>query len=298
MKQIAGLTPSNDVSFPSFLILFLESGLNTRIISSKQIDKKLGRDSESVELSKERRAELINEANQLNRIPRNRKIDADVEAELQEIKENSNFDTNYSTLTINRDEYTDDFRRVQEESRNLSKEDVSRYHRGANSRDYDDTRRSLGAVYGGLLSRNLTSSVGSRSLTSKKNGTTFNILQVNGSLFHDIFEINRNYLQNGELVDLHDNYDNCKCYLSDDGLFDVIYRKALGFVVASSMDYNMEYDHDDISINHGKPKIVFMVANKNAIHKHFNKNEYDAAKEHQVKSATKVGMKPLCKLQL
>lgn len=124
----------------------------------------------------------------------------------------------YNTLTINRDEYTDDFRRIQEESRNLSKEDVSRYHRGGNRRDYDDTRRSLGAVYGGLLSRNLTSSVGSRSLTSEKYGTTFNILQVNSSLFHDIFEINRNYLKNGELVDLHDNYDNCKCYLSDDGL--------------------------------------------------------------------------------
>lgn len=303
--------------------LMKSAGLNTRVISSKQIKENLGRntESENIELS--------------NRIPRNRKIDADVEAELQEIKENSNFDTNYNTLTINRDEYTDDFRRVQEESRNLSKEDVSRYHRGANSRDYDDARRSLGAVYGGLLSRNLTSSVGSRSLTSEKNGITFNILQVNGSLFHDIFEINRNYLQNGELVDLHDNYDNCKCYLSDDGLcgfaiendgnlisvfsmspnkkgflyaikdfvqeqgathldayssnkqpLDVIYRKALGFVVASSMDYNMEYDHDDISINHGKPKIVFMVANKNAIHKHFNKNEYDAAKEHQVKSVT------------
>lgn len=77
----------------------------------------------------------------------------------------------YLYKKINRDEYKDDFRRIQEESRNLSKEDVSRYHRGANSRDYDDTRRSLEAVYGGLLSRNLTSSVGSRSLTSEKNGT-------------------------------------------------------------------------------------------------------------------------------
>lgn len=174
---ICGLTPSNDeefvasndVSFPSFLILFLEAGLNTRIISSKQIDKKLGRDSESVELSKERRAELINEANQLNRIPRNRKIDADVEAELQEIKENSNFDTNYSTLTINRDEYTDDFRRVQEESRRMLPKEVSQYHKGILPKEHTDTlARSLGAVYARLLSRNLTSSVGSRSLTSEK----------------------------------------------------------------------------------------------------------------------------------
>ena len=41
---------------------------------------------------------------------------------------------------------------------------------------------------------------------------------IDGDLFHDIFEISRTYLLNGELVDLHDNYNDSTCYLSDDGL--------------------------------------------------------------------------------
>ncbi|MCR4821168.1 MAG: hypothetical protein K5838_08615, partial [Elusimicrobiales bacterium] len=93
-------------------------------------------------------------------------------------------------------EPTDDFRRVQEESRNLSKEDVSKYHRSGNDPRYDDAKRSLGAVYEGLLSRNSSGSLGSWSVESKKNNTVFNIQTVIPSLFHDIFEINRNYLQN------------------------------------------------------------------------------------------------------
>ena len=60
--------------------------------------------------------------------------------------------------------------------------------------------------------------MGSRSVTSQKHGTTFKFYQVNGILFHDIFKINRTYLENGELVDLHESYDNYKCFLSDDGL--------------------------------------------------------------------------------
>ncbi len=80
----------------------------------------------------------------------------------------------------------------------------------------DSIKRVLGTVYARLLARGFTKSLGSRSLSVK--GNTFKVTQVNGSLFHDIFEVNRNYLQNGEFVDLHDNYDDCKCFLSDDGL--------------------------------------------------------------------------------
>lgn len=133
---------------------------------------------------------------------------------------------------------------------------------------------------------------------------------VNASLFHDIFQINRQYLPNGELVDLHEDYSNAKCFISDDGLcgfaieddgnlisvfslngkdkrgflysisdfireqgathldayasknqdLEAIYEKTLGFRTASRMDYNMEYDHDGIAKNHGKPDVVFMVA--------------------------------------
>ena len=242
----------------------------------------------------------------------------------------ASFINNNNILTIKENEYTDEFRRIQEESRSLLPEEVSTFHKeGLPRRDYDNLKRSLGTVYARLLSRGTSRSLGSRSLTSVKHGTTFNILQVNGSLFHDVFEINRNYLQNGELVDLHENYDNYKCYLSDDGLcgfaiepdgnlvsvfslnpsdkkgflyaikdfiaeegathldayasktqnLESIYAKTLGFHTASSMDYNMEYDHDDIAKNHGKPKVVFMV-NQLAERKSFDKDSYDAAADY------------------
>ena len=129
----------------------------------------------------------------------------------------ASFFNNTNTLTINRNEYTDEFRRIQEESRSLLPEEISSYHQGRlRGRSGDPFKRNLGRIYGRLLSRRTSSSLGSWSLNGKDN--QFKIRRVNGSLFHDIFEINRNYLENGELVDLHDDYSTCKCYLSDDGL--------------------------------------------------------------------------------
>ena len=119
-------------------------------------------------------------------------------------------------ININQDEYTDEFRRIQERSYKLNGEEISSFHRGEKQLT-EVEQRKLGDVYERLLARRS----GTRDnvwtdLNGK--GNLFKITQVNGSLFHDIFEINRNYLQNGELVDLHDDYDNCKCFLSDDGL--------------------------------------------------------------------------------
>lgn len=114
---------------------------------------------------------------------------------------------------------TDEFRRVQEASRKLSQEQVSRMR----ERLSEDDKRRLG----GLLGRQLdTARNGGRynlrtSLTyTKKNGkvSTFNIGDVDPQLFHDIFEIVRTYLKNGELVDLHDDYSDAKCFITSDGL--------------------------------------------------------------------------------
>lgn len=44
------------------------------------------------------------------------------------------------------------------------------------------------------------------------------VADINPQLFHDVFQVVRQYLRSGDAVDLHDNYDNCKCYLSTDGL--------------------------------------------------------------------------------
>lgn len=42
-------------------------------------------------------------------------------------------------------------------------------------------------------------------------------------------------------------------YASSKQNLHLMYEKTLGFHTASTMDYNMEYDHDDIAKNHGNP---------------------------------------------
>lgn len=233
---------------------------------------------------------------------------------------------------------TDEFRRVQEASRKLSQEQISRMR----ERLSEDDKRRLG----GLLGRQLdTARNGGRynlrtSLTyTKRNGkvSTFNIGDVDPQLFHDIFEIVRTYLKNGELVDLHDDYSDAKCFITSDGLagftiepdgnlvsvfslnpkenggflyaikdmvreegathldayasdkqpLQEIYSKTLGFHTAATMDYNMEYDHDNIAKNHGNPQVVFMVDHEVAEPKHFDKDSYDAAQQYQLSQLSK-----------
>ena len=59
-----------------------------------------------------------------------------------------------------------------------------------------------------------------------KSGEQFNIVEVDATTFHDIFEISRCFLENGELVDLHDikstadtiGYEDMTNYIADDGM--------------------------------------------------------------------------------
>ena len=134
---------------------------------------------------------------------------------------------------------------------------------------------------------------------------------------------------------MHDNYDNCTCYLSDDGLsgfaitkngdlisvfncgtkrgflyaiaplvkshaktldcyvssiqnLQAMYSKIFDFKTASIMDYNMDFDHDNIAANHDNPQVAFMVnTDENVITKHFNKDQYDEAQSYQLSYAKK-----------
>nr|ACM90951.1 hypothetical protein pc1742 [uncultured bacterium URE12] len=119
-------------------------------------------------------------------------------------------------------EATDDFRRIQEESNRLDEDTISSLHRG--SRKFgDDERRRLGGVYERLLSRSPSlwhrNEFDLRYVNEKKGiDNVFVIGSVHHHLFHDIFEINRKYLQNGDLVDLHEDYSDCKCFITSDGL--------------------------------------------------------------------------------
>ena len=234
---------------------------------------------------------------------------------------------------------TDEFRRVQEASRKLSQEQISRMR----ERLSDEDKRRLG----GLLGRQLDtarnggwySHRSSLAYTNerKKLNSKFDIGDVDPQLFHDIFEIVRTYLKNGELVDLHDDYSDAKCFITSDGLagfaiepdgnlvsvfslnpeenggflyaikdmvreegathldaynsknqpLEMIYEKTLGFHTAATMDYNMEYDHDDIAKNHGNPQVVFMVDHEVAEPKYFDKDSYDAVQQYQLSQLSK-----------
>ena len=230
-------------------------------------------------------------------------------------------------------EYSDEFRRLQEESARMSGQLVS---------EKDGVQQAaIRGLVGGIgrtLQRELdraTSGRGNklRTVVNDSKGTSFDIIEnVDGRLFHDIFEVVRTYLPNGELVDLHDNYDDAICYITSDGLagFAVdkdgnlisvyslygkskkgflgaikdliteagathldgynsekqplaeIYSKVFGWKVASMMDYNMEYDHDNIAENHGMPQVAFMVNTEAEIEtKHFDKDQYDEAVAYQ-----------------
>lgn len=111
-------------------------------------------------------------------------------------------------------EYSNEFRRIQEESRRLHST-ISQQHR---IESFDGSLRNRVTR---VLSREIRSFNSRNSYTPRllDNTGDFKIYNgIDGNLFHDVFEIARTYLQNGELVDLHDNYNDATCYLSDDGL--------------------------------------------------------------------------------
>ncbi len=231
---------------------------------------------------------------------------------------------------------TDEFRRVQEAIRGSGKEG-SKAQSVFNGHLTRDQRLRLANVLEGQL-ESIGSFVGgsSRTVTNDEKGTSFQVhTDVDPKLFHDIFEVVRYYTPNGELVDLHDDYSNAKCFLTKDGtagfavepdgnlvsVFNLgttkgflnsirdmvreegathldayanknqplqeIYEKTLDFHTAATMDYNMEYDHDDIAKNHGNPQVVFMVDHEVTEPKHFDKDSYDAAKQYQLSQLSK-----------
>ena len=249
--------------------------------------------------------------------------------------------------TVQVTESGDDFSRLQETSRAMSDSERGLYRTGRKRLDGDDlgrasskwSKRRRGRIVDVLRKRVNASNGGSnlsgvKTLSARKKGKAleyFNFGRTDGQTFRDVFEVVRNYLPNGELADLHDNYgDDVKCYLSEDGLcgFAVeadgklvsvfslrpgslkamknsilaagathldayasknqdlaeIFSDVLGFKVASRMDYNMDYDHDNIAANHGNPDVVFMVKpEKNQVieEKHYGKDDYEVAQYNQ-----------------
>ena len=82
--------------------------------------------------------------------------------------------------------------------------------------------------------------------------------------------------------DIKKNAKTLDYYASPEQDLQEIYSKLLGFKTASIMDYNMDYDHDNIAQSHNEPKVAFMVNTDQDVQTQaFTKNEYDEAVAYQ-----------------
>lgn len=115
--------------------------------------------------------------------------------------------------------YEDDFARLQDTSRELLKKFENS---GTTYQELDEgVRERYTRGIQEKLGREINSNpnVHESSLKSQSKGTEFKIYSnVSAETFHDAFETIKPYVQQNELVDLHDDYSNCKNYLSSDGL--------------------------------------------------------------------------------
>lgn len=78
------------------------------------------------------------------------------------------------------------------------------------------------------------------------------------------------------------NAKTLDCFASENQNLMEMYEKKFGFKTASIMDYNMEYDHDDIAKNHNMPKVAFMVNTSEDVEtKYFNGEQYSEAESYR-----------------
>ncbi len=124
-------------------------------------------------------------------------------------------------------ERSDDFRRIQEANQRAFNKTPTPFQRGSRR-----INEALRARLSDVFRRELERSIGGNGnvkqhdlILDNGKGETFNLFQnADPSLFHNIFEISRNYLKFGELVDLHPiktaedstGYADCDCCISDD----------------------------------------------------------------------------------
>lgn len=112
-----------------------------------------------------------------------------------------------------------EFRGLQERSLRLSDAEVRGFRSGSTEPD-EQLRGTLRRVLGVEIARFRSSNRNVvRVLKHPKKDIEYHIVEdVNPRLFHDVFQVVRQYLRSGDAVDLHDDYSECKCYLSSDGL--------------------------------------------------------------------------------
>ena len=74
----------------------------------------------------------------------------------------------------------------------------------------------------------------------------------------------------------------CDCYDAAVQPLPRMYERKLSWKIASVMDHNMDFDHDDIAKNYNDPKVAFLVNTDKAVEiKYFDKDSYDRAKAYR-----------------
>ena len=103
-------------------------------------------------------------------------------------------------------EYSNDFRRIQEESRReLTKSSGGRNY----TKNNEGLRERLSTIFRRKMdSRGFNSNSNRLLHLETKNNTKFEMYgNIDRDLFHDIFEIIKTYTENGGSVNSYDNYD-------------------------------------------------------------------------------------------
>lgn len=140
---------------------------------------------------------------------------------IESLFSNDNLQSKNSNLKENgTEEYktTEEFRRIQETVRGSGKKESSGRSVFTGYLTPDQRQRLANVLGRQLGSIHSFIHGSSRTVSNQKHGTSFNIhSEVSPKLFHDIFEIVRYYTKNAELVDLHDDYSEAKCFLTEDG---------------------------------------------------------------------------------
>lgn len=136
-----------------------------------------------------------------------------------EVKQNGLQEKRKEKEIISEKEIANEFRELQETSRNLLKELETSTK---TSRELDEKLREryTKSIQKQLeADRNSNPNVVKYAVKNEKKGTTFEMnSNVTPKLFHDAFETIKPYTAQNELVDLHDDYAGDNCYLSEDGL--------------------------------------------------------------------------------
>ena len=133
-----------------------------------------------------------------------------------------------------------EFRRIQETSRNISSEEQQLYWRGSKTLNERERQVLSNALRRWIESRsNKFGNSNELNLKSEDYNTNFKFYQdVDAHTFYEAFRISRTYLKYGELVDLHDEkeYKNTTNYLSEDGM--------QGFAITKEGDLISVYNAD------------------------------------------------------